>query len=192
VSSIVLIRHPETDLAGKFCGHSDPALNSAGEHRLRTLVKDVEPLGINRIYSSDLRRASRTAIAIGQRIAVPVEFRPSLREINFGAWDGLSWDEIERQYPDQAHAWMQDFSTHSAPGGEPYPDFVARVDAEFALLAQENKDTTYAVVTHRGVMQCALTRWFGFAEADAWAQTAAFGAIIVVCQSKVSSSVRRP
>jgi broad specificity phosphatase PhoE len=59
------------------------------------------------------------------------------------------------------------------------------VEAEFSLLGQENKDMTYAVVTHRGVMQCALTRCFDFPEAEAWQQTEKFGAIIVVRQSSV-------
>ena len=82
MSVILLIRHADTDLAGKFCGHSDPDLNATGQRRLVSLVEEIASLGVSRIYSSDLRRAAQTAAAIGRRIAVAVEFRPGLRSGN--------------------------------------------------------------------------------------------------------------
>lgn len=182
MNGIVLIRHAETDLAGKFCGHSDPDLNGPGEQRLRSLAEEIAPLGIKRIYSSDLRRASRTAAAIGERIRVSVEFRPGLREIHFGLWEGLRWEELEQQYPREAELWSREFPTRSAPHGESYRDFIARVDAEFNLLIRENEGIVRAVVTHRGVLQYALTRFFGFSEADARSRTEEFGAIILPTQ----------
>ena len=182
MNGIVLIRHAETDLAGKFCGQSDPDLNSAGEQRLRSLVEEIAPLGITRIYSSDLRRASRTAAAIGERIRVPVELRPGLREIHFGLWEGLSWEEVEQQYPYEAELWTREFPTGSVPGGESYRDFIARVEAEFNLLLRENESIVRMVVSHRGVLQYALTRFFGFSEADACSRTEGFGAIILASQ----------
>jgi broad specificity phosphatase PhoE len=182
MNEIVLIRHAETDLAGKFCGHSDPDLNAAGEQRLRSLVEEVAPLGIRRIYSSDLRRASRTAAAIGERIRRTVEFRRGLREIHFGLWEGLSWEEVEMQYPHEAESWMREFPTRSAPQGETYADFTARVEAEFNLLIRENEGIVCAAVTHRGVLEYALTRFFGLSEANARLRTEEFGAIILATQ----------
>jgi broad specificity phosphatase PhoE len=182
MNGIVLIRHGETNSAGKFCGQSDPDLNSAGEQRLGLLVEETAPLGIQRIYSSDLRRASRTAAAIGERIRVPVELRPGLREIHFGLWEGLSWEEVEQQYPYEAELWAREFPTGSVPCGESYRDFIARVEAEFNLLLRENESFVRMVVTHRGVLQYALTRFFGFSEADARSRTEGFGAIILATQ----------
>jgi broad specificity phosphatase PhoE len=75
---------------------------------------------------------------------------------------------------------LKALSTRAAPGGESYPDFVARVEAEFDLLLSKSTDDKLAVVTHRGVMQCALTRFFDFSEADAWQRTEQYGAVAVV------------
>ena len=72
MNTIVFIRHGETDMAGRFCGHSDPDLNPAGESQAIRVAEEAAMLGIERIYSSDLRRASRTAAAIAQRIGVGV------------------------------------------------------------------------------------------------------------------------
>ena len=186
MSSIVLIRHAETDLAGKFCGHSDPVLNAAGEKQLASLVAQLAALGVRRIYSSDLQRASQTAAAISRRIGIEVEFRPGLREIRFGIWEGLSWEEIESRYPKEAELWLNEFPIYSPPGGEPYADFVARVEAEFHLLLRQTTYLTQAVVTHRGVMRYALTRFFGFSDAEAWRRTERHGVAIVAAQIQSS------
>jgi broad specificity phosphatase PhoE len=190
VNGILLIRHAETDLAGRFCGHSDPELNAAGEQRLQSMVEEIALLGIERIYSSDLRRAARTAIAIGERIGVGVEFRPGLREIYFGLWEGFSWEEIQRKYATEAQRWLGEFPLWSAPEGETYQDFGARVEAEFEPLIQQSGTIRQAVVTHRGVMQYALTRYFGFSEAEAWRRTESYGAMVDATPSERRQPLR--
>jgi len=179
MNAIVLVRHAETDLAGKFCGRADPGLNVAGERQLPFLVEELAAFEIGHIYSSDLRRASQTATAIGERIRVRVEFRPGLREMDFGEWEGLTWGEVEQKYPEEAQLWVSARRARSAPGGESYQDFIARVEAEFKQLLLENETTPSAVVTHRGVIEYALTRYFGFSEPDAWRRTENYGAIVV-------------
>jgi broad specificity phosphatase PhoE len=180
MNHLVLIRHVETDLAGTFCGHSDPDLNAAGEHRLRSLREEVASLGIELIYSSDLRRASRTAMAIGKHIGAPVELRPGLREIHFGLWEGLRWDEVLQRYPREAQLWASEFPTRRAPGGEAYRDFGVRIETEFrAVIDGRKSGARAAVVAHRGVMQYVLTRFFGFSADDARTQTESYGAIVI-------------
>ena len=180
---IALIRHAETTMAGRFCGHSDPDLNAAGEMQLARIVEQVLPLGIDRIVSSDLRRASRTAQIIGQRIGVDPEFRQRLREIHFGLWEGMSWNEITAHFPCEAQAWIAEFPSN-APQGEPSADLCARVEAEFNSLLHTSADGATAVVTHRGPMRYALTKFFGRSEQEAFEQTAAYGAVIVVANAQ--------
>jgi broad specificity phosphatase PhoE len=176
---IALIRHAETGMAGRFCGHSDPDLNAAGEMQLTRIVEQVLPLGIDRIVSSDLRRASRTAQMIGHHIGVDPEFRQRLREIHFGLWEGMSWNEITAHFPREAQAWIAEFPSN-APQGEPYAELCARVEAEFNSLLHASADGVTAVVTHRGPMRYALTKFFGRSEQEAFEQTAGYGAVIVV------------
>lgn len=185
---IVLIRHAETAMAGRFCGHSDPELNAVGEMQLARIVEQVLPLGIDRIVSSDLRRASQTAQAIGQRIGVGPELRQRLREIHFGLWEGMSWNEITARFPREAQAWTAEFPSN-APQGEPYAELCARVEMEFNFLLHTNADGVTAVVTHRGPMRHALITFFGRSEQEAFEQTAAYGAVIVVTDG---GSRRRP
>lgn len=179
MNTLVFIRHGETDMAGRFCGHSDPELNRSGEIQAANAAEEVATLGIQRIYSSDLVRAARTATAIGQRIGIGIELRPGLREMYFGVWEGLSWQEIEEHYPSEAAEWSREFRSRSAPGGETCADFTARVDAAIAALLSESPASVTAVVSHRGVINYALTKSFGFTEAEAWTRTAPYGAVVV-------------
>jgi alpha-ribazole phosphatase len=175
---IVMIRHAETTMTGRFCGHSNPNLNAAGEGQLNRIAGKVAPLGIERIYCSDMLRTARTAAAIGLHIGVSVEQRSGLREIDFGLWEGLSWTEIESQFPHEAELWRGNPSSRFAPGGERLTDFVVRVEEEFAALMDQDTQRTIALVTHLGVIQCALIRLFDIPEIDAWEKGNHYGAVI--------------
>jgi alpha-ribazole phosphatase/probable phosphoglycerate mutase len=179
MSTIVLIRHGETGMAGKFCGQSNPELNASGEREAIRVAEEVSRLGIARIYSSDLCRASQTAAAIAQRIEIEVNYLTGLREIHFGHWEGLAWHEIEARFPEDAGRWLREFPLRSAPGGETYTAFTARVETAITALLCEAAEMTIAVVTHRGVMRHALTNFFGFTEAGAWTRTATYGATVI-------------
>ncbi len=183
MSALIFIRHGETDMAGKFCGHSDPELNAAGELQAARVAEEVANLGIERIYSSDLLRAAQTAAVLARRIGVEAELRDSLREIYFGLWEGLSWQEIETRFPQEAGRWMHEFPPRGAPGGEAYSIFKARIDAALEPLLRESLLRTIAVVTHLGVMSYALTEFFGFSEEEAWTRTAPYGAVVVAACS---------
>jgi broad specificity phosphatase PhoE len=180
MSTFVFIRHGETDMAGTFCGQSDPELNPTGESQAFRLAEEASMLGIERIYSSDLRRTSQTATAIAQRVGVGVEYLSALREVHFGLWEGLHWQEIEDRYPDEADRWLREFPLRSAPGGEAYADFTMRVEAAIAPLLDGAAGIATAVVAHRGVIRYALTRFFGYCEDEAWTKTAPYCAMVVV------------
>lgn len=179
MNTLVFIRHGETDMAGRFCGHSDPVLNTAGERQVIHVAKQAAMLGIERIYSSDLRRAARTAAVLAERVGVGVGYLPALREIHFGFWEGLNWQEIEEQFPDEAERWLREFPLHRAPGGESYAEFAARIDSVISPFLETTAATTTAIVTHRGVMRYALTRFFGISEQETWEKTAPYCATVV-------------
>jgi broad specificity phosphatase PhoE len=188
--TIVLIRHAETDMAGRFCGHSDPALNAAGERQATCVAEEVSKFGVERIYSSDLRRASQTAAAIAQSTGIAVNYLTALREIHFGQWEGLAWEEVVVRFPEEAGLWLKEFPWRSATGAESYMSFTGRVDAAITTLLPETAGMKTAVVTHRGVMRYALTKFFGFAEAEAWARTARYGATVVTTNPLCALPIR--
>ena len=75
---ILFIRHAETDMAGTFCGHSDPDLNVRGRAQLAGLIKDLRGENLGSVYTSDLRRTRATGLAIAEAIGINCHVRPSI------------------------------------------------------------------------------------------------------------------
>jgi broad specificity phosphatase PhoE len=180
MSAILFIRHAETDMAGTFCGHSDPKLNDRGIAQLEGLLNKLRAEDIGAVYTSDLRRARTTATAIAEMIGVSYHVRPALREIDFGEWEGLSWEEIEQRDEVDARRWLAEYPHVPAPGGEGFKDFERRVLDEVKWLSMEAKalGRDIAIITHAGVMrtvQCVLQ---GCSAEDAWARTSGYCSIV--------------
>jgi alpha-ribazole phosphatase len=176
----ILIRHAETDMAGRFCGHSDPELNVRGRRQLAMLVNTLSEYAIQRVYTSDLRRALQTAGAIAEHFEAELRVRPGLREINFGQWEGLSWNEIEMRDPALAKIWVTAYPNVTAPGGESFQQLQARVLREIPLLFAEAPESPIAVVAHAGFMRVLLTNLYGVLEEEACKLTKEYGSIVAL------------
>jgi alpha-ribazole phosphatase len=189
MSEIFFIRHAETDMAGTFCGHSNPGLNARGRAQLSKLIHNLNAADIGEIYASDLLRAQETAEGIANFFAVEYHLRLALREIDFGEWEGLTWEEIEKGYPAYARRWIAEYPNLPAPAGENFSDFERRVLDEIELLAIKTKGRGIAVVTHAGVLRTVLCRLLKRSEDDASQLTRSYCSIIQY-KIPVSTSVR--
>jgi alpha-ribazole phosphatase/probable phosphoglycerate mutase len=180
MTRLVLVRHLQTDMAGRFCGHSDPELNEQGRCQLSGLLKTLSEYAIQRVYASDLRRAQETADAIAKHFKIKLHIRSGLREIHFGEWEGFSWDEIVLRDPITAKRWTDAYPNSTAPGGEPIQQFQLRVREEVDFLLHEVTRSASAVVTHAGFMRVVLTRLCGLSEQEAWSRTRRYGSVIAL------------
>ena len=180
MSELLFIRHAETDMAGTFCGHSDPELNARGRAQLGDLINRLRDENVGVVYTSDLRRAHTTARVISEAFEVDCHVRPALREINFGKWEGLTWGKIEQQDEDYARRWVADYPRLRAAGGESFHEFEKRVLAEVNLLLSQTEAATcsVAVVTHAGVLRTVLRALHGFSEDSAWERTRSYCSVI--------------
>jgi alpha-ribazole phosphatase len=180
MSELLFIRHAETDMAGTFCGHSDPELNPRGHVQLGELIDRLRMEEIDVVYTSDLRRAHTTGMAIAEAFDVDCRVRSALREINFGRWEGITWKEIEQRNDAYARRWIAEYPHLPAPDGESFHDFERRVLNEVKLLSLEAEAADYciAVVTHAGVLRTVLCALHGCSEDNAWEQTRSYCSIV--------------
>lgn len=178
MSDILFIRHAETDMAGTFCGHSDPNLNARGHRQTAELIDKLRSEDIGIVYTSDLRRAQTTAEAIASAFGFECITRRALREISFGEWEGLTWKEIEQRDEGYACRWMAEHPWLPAPGGEIFSSFEQRVLEEVAFLSTKAAERDIAVVTHAGVMRTVLCSLHRCSEEDVWRETKPYCAIV--------------
>lgn len=149
---IVLIRHGQTDwnLESRVQGYADVPLNAEGMRQAEMLGVYVrEHIHIDRVISSDLRRCTQTADALG----MPYELDPRLREFDFGDLAGKKWDEIMTEHSEVAAEIRDSISWARRPGGESSIDVAARAAGfvhESGILKQ---DSTWALVSHGGFIK---------------------------------------
>ncbi|MGH9597237.1 MAG: histidine phosphatase family protein [Edaphobacter sp.] len=179
MSEILFIRHAQTDMAGSFCGHSDPGLSALGRLQLVELTTRLRKEDIGMVYTSDLRRAYATGSAIAETLGIGCHVRPALREINFGQWEGLTWRLIEAKDRAYARRWIAEYPHLPAPDGEDFCNFEQRVLNEVAFLSgrAQASDRNIAVVSHAGVLRTVL-RMHGCSDKEAWEQTRSYCSII--------------
>lgn len=163
VSTLLLARHGETDwnATHRWQGHEDVPLNERGRAQAHELADRLGNEPIVAVYASDLQRASGTAEIVAGRLGLPVETDPRLREIFFGAWEGLTTPEIEERFPDEVARWRADDGTNAFAGGETYTTMCDRVVAALDEIARAHPGETVLVVLHGGPIRGLLAHAAG-------------------------------
>lgn len=126
---VLLARHGQTDwnAAGKIQGVSDVPLNERGREQAAVLAGRVLDAGaISAVYTSPLKRARETAEIIGRRLGLEPVPVVALTELNFGDWEGCSWEEIGARWPEQLAAYEADRNNYAPPNGESYAVMLGR------------------------------------------------------------------
>jgi broad specificity phosphatase PhoE len=153
MTELLLVRHGETDWNRdrRFQGHADPPLNDKGREQANALAQELAAEGIELVYTSDLARARETAEIVGARLGANVLLLRELREIDVGEWQGLTWPEIERRYPEGARSWHE--RGYGWESGETYDELGERVVAALRRIATKHPEQRVLVVGHGGTIR---------------------------------------
>jgi alpha-ribazole phosphatase len=150
---LYLIRHGEIEPAamGKLIGHTDAALSGRGVEQAGRIAEKLVSVRLDAVYSSDLRRARRTAEIIAERNRANALQSEAWREINMGAWEGRILSALNAEAPEQVASLLNDPATFEYPGGESFADFTTRIGGALNQLLQSHQNGEIALVTHGGV-----------------------------------------
>lgn len=120
------------------------------------------------VVSSDLARAVATADRIaGDRPRLGAD--PALRELHFGAWEGLAADAVAARWPDESRRFWAEPGAVAAPGGESFDALAARVGGAVDALTARLGSGDVIAVAHMGVVMAALARALGLTARQAMA-----------------------
>lgn len=169
MSHIFLVRHGEVEgnsiAAGgrlTFAGWRDKPLTPRGELQAKAVAARLANEKLTVIYASDLHRAHNTAREIARRHNLAVRTDRRLREVNYGAWEGLGLDEILVGWPDVWEARNRDPAHVAPPQGESYADLWQRLQPAWNEIAQSHgEDERIAVVAHNGTLRTLLCHLLG-------------------------------
>lgn len=156
MTKIYIVRHCEAEGNNKrlFQGSTDCDITNLGAKQLEFLKGRFANIHLDKVYSSPLIRAKKTALAIKSDRNIPFETDENLSELHGGVVEGKPFAEAFLGIPGLAEIWNNHPQDFAPEGGEPMRGAYERIWQAILSIAGENKGKTVVVATHGGVIRC--------------------------------------
>lgn len=177
MTSIYIARHGETNLnkEGVYFGWTDEPLNKEGEAQCTIVRQKLKGIAFDTVITSPLKRTVTSAEIISGLDKTSLTIYPELKELNFGKWEKLHYKEIEKNYTEHWHRWIEDWKAVTIPGGESFNSFYERVRLCFEEILEKYNDKTILIVGHEGVLRIITTLLLNLDPEYYWRFTFEFG-----------------
>ncbi len=131
-------------------------LSPFGHEQAETLANYLQRFPFDAIYASPMKRVQQTLRALVAKQNKTATILPDLREVDFGEWTGLSWEQVQERFQISAFAWLEQLEHGHINGAEPLTHYRERVNGVLQQILREQPEKTVAVVCHGGVIRMAL------------------------------------
>jgi len=155
---LFLIRHAEVEPRYQqvFGGRIDMDLSPRGYDQARTLAQHLRRLEIGAIYASPMKRVSQTLAPLLANGAPQPVVLPDLREVDFGDWTGLRWEEVSERFGVSAFDWLSQLELAAIPNAESGDALRCRVEPCLRQIERDHPAQNVAIVCHGGVIRVLL------------------------------------
>jgi alpha-ribazole phosphatase/probable phosphoglycerate mutase len=179
---IYLIRHgePEARAKGRCYGRLDVGLSPRGREQMQETARWLEKVPLNGVHASPRVRAKESALPIIATRKVAVEIHEQFSELNFGEFDGMTYEEAEEKYPTIYKQWMENPTQVTFPGGESYAMLRARVLSFLREVVDVHHDRAGAIVSHGGVNRVILADALNLRDEDAFRFDISYASVSVI------------
>lgn len=156
---LFFIRHGEVEAGYQrvFGGRIDMELSPFGHEQARRLADYLERFPFDALYASPMRRVRQTLRDLAERQSHEPVILPGLREVDFGEWTGLSWEQVEQRFAVSPFTWLDQLERGTINGAEALPHYRERIEEALRRIMEEQAERTVAVVCHGGVIRMALS-----------------------------------
>lgn len=175
-TTLYLIRHGEVETRYlRIFGGSriDMELSDFGRQQAGRLANWLARIPLDAVYASPMRRVQLTWEPSRRFFPSDPVILPGLREIDFGDWTGLGWNDVESQFGMSAYDWLHHLEEDRVAGAESLGAFQERLASSLTQILEEQAGRTVAVFCHGGVIRGLLSRllqqplrWFEHVEVD--------------------------
>jgi probable phosphoglycerate mutase len=164
VTRLLLVRHGATSATeeGRFSGSSGAELSDEGRWQAARLGERLAQQAITAAYASPLSRAMDTARIIAGHCGLEPVARDGLREISHGHWEGMTREDVERQFGDEYSAWESDPFTFAPRDGESGVAVLARALPVMRDIVTAHPGGRVLVVSHKATLRLILSSLLGF------------------------------
>ena len=156
---LLLLRHGEVEdrFHRVFGGRIDMDLSPRGHQQAAALASYLHAKTIDAIYASPMKRAQQTLAPLAGHCPRPPVVVPEFREVDFGDWTGLGWEQVFERFNARAIDWLHLIEAAAIPNAECGRTFRARVEPGLRRILAAHSGQTVAVVCHGGVVRMMLS-----------------------------------
>ena len=150
MTTIYMIRHGESQAneINAFLGHGDLDLTALGEKQAELTAEYLSSIPVDKIYSSDLKRAYRTAQVTAKLRGMDIEKDERLREIDAGEWDKVPFHDILKKDTERFTQWLNDIGNACPVGGESVEHLSDRILCAITDICEKNEGKVVFIFSH--------------------------------------------
>jgi broad specificity phosphatase PhoE len=169
MTQIMLARHGETEwnVSEIFRGRRDVGLSEMGIKQAELLGNYLIDLKVEAIYSSPLKRALDTARYVAKHHRLDVNVVSGLTDFNYGAWEGLTHQEVRSKYRGLYERWLKEPHLVKMPEGESLGEVRERAKSVVDRVASKHSGTV-VLVSHRVVNKVLICSMLGLDNSHFW------------------------
>lgn len=159
--TVYFLRHGQTryNSEKRFYGVTDIGLNDTGAAEALYAAENLKTIAFAGVYSSPLSRAMETAAIVMEHNAAPVEIvrMESMREVDFGEWEGMLASDIEAKYAPDWKDYIKRFYEYTFPNGDNIRVYNERVKSCMEELIKRHDGGNILIVSHKGFILSAIS-----------------------------------
>lgn len=161
--NLYFLRHGQTASSrdNAFCGSIDPELTADGLAMAQAFAAAYKAHPWTAVFASPMKRTVATAKPLSDAIKIEVQLRDGLKEINYGKWEGMSVDAVNRDFHDDYIRWTADPAWNPPTGGEPAITIANRAMLVVEEIKQRYKSGHVLIVAHKATIRIILCSLLG-------------------------------
>ncbi|WP_312258555.1 histidine phosphatase family protein [Romboutsia ilealis] len=156
---LILVRHALTvdNQKSRLSGHIDSSISEEGREQIDKITNYLKDFDIDKIYTTTSSRTKDTVKKLSELKSIEIIEKESLKEISFGDFEGLTFDEIKDKYPKEFQDMIEKGYEYKYPNGESLIDSYNRVCIELDNIISNNDDRTILICSHGGTIRNIIT-----------------------------------
>lgn len=156
---LILVRHALTvdNQKSRLSGHIDSSISEEGREQIDKITNYLKDFDIDKIYTTTSSRTKDTVKKLSELKFIEIIEKESLKEISFGDFEGLTFDEIKDKYPKEFQDMIEKGYEYKYPNGESLIDSYNRVCIELDNIISNNDNRTILICSHGGTIRNIIT-----------------------------------